>query len=82
MQTGAGQHVDSAVQELFEILAERHDVQQRAVWVHVHQQIDVAIRADVATRDRAEYAEVARPVLRRDSEDVLTFLLQVHGGYR
>jgi hypothetical protein len=50
--------------------------------VHVHQQIDVAVRAVVATRDGAEYAEVTRPVLRGYSEDVPTLLLQVHGGYR
>jgi hypothetical protein len=38
------------------------------------------VGAIIATRDRAEHAEVARPVLRRDPKDVVTLLLQVHGG--
>jgi hypothetical protein len=78
MQTRAGQHIYSAVEQLFEILTEPNDVQQRTVGVHVHEQIDVAVAAVIATRDGAEHTEVAGPVLRRYSEDAVAFL-QVHG---
>ena len=43
MQTRAGQHVDSAVEQLCEILTKRHDVEQRAVWVQVDKQVHIAI---------------------------------------
>jgi hypothetical protein len=47
--------------------------------VPVHEQIDVAVRTVVATRDGAEHSKVARAVLRRYPEDVVTFLPQIHG---
>jgi len=45
MQTRAGQDVDPAVEKFFEILAKPHDVQQRTVRIHVHQEVDVAVLA-------------------------------------
>jgi hypothetical protein len=80
MQTRAGQYVDAAVEQLFEILTEPHDIQQPTVGVHVHQHVNVAVAAVIATRDRAEHAEVARSVPRRYPKDIVTLLLQVHGG--
>jgi hypothetical protein len=72
MQTRARQHVDSAVEQLLEILTKPHDIQQRTVGIHVHKEMDVAVRAVIATRDGAEHTEVVRPVLRRYAEDVVT----------
>ena len=37
------------------------------------------MRAVIATRHGPEHSKVARAVLRRYSEDVVAFLLQVHG---
>jgi hypothetical protein len=78
MQTGPGQHVNLAIEQCLEILTKPHDVQQRTVRIHVHEEIDVAVRAVIATRDGPEHTEVVRPVLRRYSKDVVAFLLQVH----
>lgn len=49
MQTRIGHRIDLAVEQLFEILAKRHDIQQRTLRGHVHEQIDVAVRAVIAT---------------------------------
>ena len=79
MQTGAGQHIDLPLQQFFEILAKPNDVQQRTVRIHVYEEIDVAVRAVIATCDGPEHTKVARAVPRRYSKDVVACLLQVHG---
>jgi hypothetical protein len=78
MQTAPGQHIDLTVEQFFEILTKPYDVQQRTVRVHVDQQVHIAIATVVATCDRTEHSEIARTVLRRYLEDVVTFLPQIH----
>jgi hypothetical protein len=65
MQARAGQDVDLAAEKVVEILPKPHDVRQRTVGVHLHQQIDIAICAVISTRDGAEHTKVAGPVERR-----------------
>ena len=80
MQARASQDVDFAVEQLFEVLTKPHDVQQRTVGIHVYEEIDVAVRAVIATCHGAEHPEVAGSIPRRYSEDVVASLLKVHGG--
>jgi hypothetical protein len=79
MQTVPCQHVDLAIEQRVEILTEPHDAQQRTVRIHAHEEIDVAVRAVIATRDGPEHTEIPRPALCRYPQDLVTFLQQIHG---
>ena len=58
-----------APEELFEILLEPDQVEERPVVFHLDQQIDVAVVPVVAACDRTENAHVPCAVLRGDAEE-------------
>jgi hypothetical protein len=46
------------MEKLFKVLAETHQIEQRAISVHLHQQIEVTLCMVLSPRDRAEDSNV------------------------
>jgi hypothetical protein len=79
MDAVVGQDVDMASEQLFEILLEPDEVEQRPVVFHFDQEIDVAVSAVVTACDGTEYADVARSVLRGNAENLFAVPVDRHG---
>ena len=82
MEARVCQHIHLAVEQCLEILTEADEIQERAVRVHFHEEVNVAPRTGLAARDRAKQAHVVRAVARRDVENLLAPVLQIHGPAR
>ena len=76
MKARVRQHVHLAIQELFEVLTKGHQIEERAVWVHLYEQFDVTRGMVLAACDGAEQTYVVSTVARRDLENLLAFVLQ------
>jgi hypothetical protein len=50
---------------------QRAQIENCAVGIEVHEEVDVASRHRVAPRHRAEHTDVARPVALRDALDLI-----------
>jgi hypothetical protein len=59
------EHLDVSAKQVFEILPEPDEVEQAAPWLHLHEQIYVAVRLSFASGSGAEHSHVARTVLGR-----------------
>ena len=44
MNARCREHVDAAAEQIFQVLAEADEVEQRPILFHVHQKIQVAVR--------------------------------------
>ena len=81
MDAGVRQHVHVAPEQLFEILLEANEVEERPVVFHLDQQIDVAVGPVIAASDGTEYADVPRAVLGGDTEDLVAVPVNRHGEH-
>jgi hypothetical protein len=79
MDARIGQDVHAAPEEIFKILLESYEVEERPVVFHLDQEIDVAVSPVVAACYGTEYAHVARAVLRGDAEDLFAVPVNRHG---
>lgn len=77
----SGQDVHVAPEEIFEVLLEPDEVEERSVVFHVDQQIDVAVGPVVAACDGTEYAHVPRAVLCGDTEDLFAAPVNRHRSH-
>jgi hypothetical protein len=75
---GIREHVNLSMQEIFEVLAEANEVQERAPGVHLYEEIDVAIGTILPPSDGTEETNVTSAVHRRDSENLMTSLAYIH----
>jgi hypothetical protein len=55
---GRREHVHPAAEEIFQILAKTHEIEERPIRLHVHKEIQVAVRACFSAGLRAENANV------------------------
>lgn len=78
MDAPVREHVNLSVEEVFEVLTEPHEIEKGASGLHLYQQIQVAIRAILSSNDRAEQTDIAGAVGRRDSQNLVPFVLEVH----
>jgi hypothetical protein len=67
---------------VFELLSKRDEIEQRAFRLHVDQQLEIALRPLIATRDRTEQANVSSSVSCCDVSDLVSFVLDIHGLFR
>lgn len=79
MQTCVSQHIYSALEQLFEILTEAHNIQEGSVWFHVNQEVDVTSSAVVPSPDRAKQSQIACAVSCGDLHDLVSLLFEIHG---
>jgi hypothetical protein len=77
-----GGHVDSTVEQRFEVRDKTGLVEQRRVRGEGNQQVDVAVRCVCTARNRAEQANVTRVVPGRYSENLITMLSDRRGRRR
>ncbi len=68
-------HVDLPPQQCFAVLPKSNVVQQGSARFQIHEEIDVAIRPQIAANARTKNSHITRPVPRRDSEDLCTVTL-------
>jgi len=57
--------------EILEVLPQTNEVDQTAPRFHLDQEVHVAPRARLATRDRAEHSNIARTVLGRIPQNLI-----------
>lgn len=82
MDGGVRQDIHIAPKQFFEILLQSYEVEQRSIVGHFDQQVDVAIRLVFPSRDRTEYANVARAVQSGNREYLLAISFNGHGVAR
>jgi hypothetical protein len=64
------EHVYAAAEQIFQVLAQADEVEQRPILFHVNQEIQVAVRARFPARPGPEDPDVPSPVFLRDAQDV------------
>lgn len=79
MHTDGRQDVHLAVEQFLEVLTEGDEIQQGALWVHVDQQVDIAVRPILAAGNRTKETQVARTVCCCEPDDLVPLALQIHG---
>jgi len=62
VQSGLGEHVHLAAEEVLEVHEQAAEVEQAPAGLHVHEEIHVAGVIGLTFRDRAKDADVRRPV--------------------
>ena len=55
----ASHGVDADAKDVLGILLEANQIEERAFWLELHQQVDVTVGGVIAPRDRAEHADVS-----------------------
>jgi len=78
IQAGLGHDIDAPTEQILKILAEAHEIEQRSVFVHVHEQIEIAGWSRFGARLGSEHAHVPRAVQVSDSQDVGAEMLDGH----
>ena len=77
MNAAFSHNVDFATQQLFELLAKPHEVQQRSAGFHVDEEIDVALGAIFTASHGAEQTHVSSTMTGGDFENLGTGQLQI-----
>lgn len=75
MDARISQDVYFAIEELFEVLAESDEIEQRSAGLHVDEEIEIAFWMIVAACHGSEQADVSRAVLGCDLQDLLSLAL-------
>ena len=81
MHTTVGEHIDSAVQQVFQVLRQRDDIEKGATRLHVDEEIDVTPRAGLITCGGTEHADPPSPVFSRKADDAVAVCVEelLHG---
>ncbi len=69
-QAVVGEHLDSALEELGEILFEADEVEKRSSRLDVDEKINVAVGSIVTARDGAEHTDISDPVTGRELKNL------------
>ena len=68
VDAGRREHVHPAAEEIFQILAKTHEIEERPIGFHVHKEIQVAVRACFSAGLRAENPDVSGSVFFSDTQ--------------
>jgi hypothetical protein len=78
VHAGIRKDVDFSFKEVFEVLTEGDQIEQRAASVHLNQQIEITVGEVFSTRRRTKHTDIAGAVAHGDSKDVVPFVLKIH----
>jgi len=78
MDARVREHVNLPIKQVFEVLSESDEIQERAPGLHIYKQIEVTILMVFAARHGAEQTDVVSAVARRNSKNLVPLVLQVH----
>ena len=79
MNARCREHVDAAAEQIFQVLAEADEVEQRPILLHVHEEIQVAVRTRFPAGLRAMSLTLTEPLparAQREPEDAPRKLFQ------
>lgn len=71
------EHVYAAAEQIFQVLAQADEVEQRPILFHVHEEIQVAVRTRFPAGLGPEDPDVPSAVSRGDAQDVRSAPLKI-----
>ena len=73
-------HIDRAAQSFFEVDDQLGQVKNRSAWIEGDEEIDVAVRTRITTRDGPEYPNITGSVAAANCHDLVTLLAKLMQG--